>query len=264
MSSRTETARAAARFRWPAGRRAAVSITFDDARPSQLDRGLPILDALGIRATFYVSLTAAEARIDEWRGAASRGHEIGNHTASHPCSGHFKFSRHNALEDYTIDRMRRDILDANAQLEALFGTPPVTFAYPCGQTFVGRGESQRSYVPLVAGHFLVGRRAFDEAPNDPVCCDLAHAMGMDMDCADWPSVKQLIDKSVDEGRWLILLGHEVGDAGRQVTPAHTLEKLCRHCNDPKNDIWIDTVAAVGSYIDRQRRITSTTNGPTSE
>ena len=43
------------RERWFPGRaKAAVSVTFDDARPSQLDRGIPILDRHGVRGTFYV------------------------------------------------------------------------------------------------------------------------------------------------------------------------------------------------------------------
>ena len=33
------------KFRWPKGRHAAVSITFDDARPSAVEVGVPILDA---------------------------------------------------------------------------------------------------------------------------------------------------------------------------------------------------------------------------
>ncbi|HXW78607.1 MAG TPA: hypothetical protein VEJ84_03865, partial [Acidimicrobiales bacterium] len=37
-----------------AGRRFAVSLSFDDARPSQLEVAVPILDRAGARATFYV------------------------------------------------------------------------------------------------------------------------------------------------------------------------------------------------------------------
>jgi hypothetical protein len=31
-------------FRWPDGKRAAISLTFDDARFSQISQGMPILD----------------------------------------------------------------------------------------------------------------------------------------------------------------------------------------------------------------------------
>src|SRR5579871_5110270 len=118
-------------FQWPAGTRAAVSLTFDDARPSQLDRGLPILDAHGVKATFYVTPANVERRVDAWAQAAGEGHEIGNHTLSHPCSGNFFWARANALEDYTLNRMDADLAAANARVEELLGITPQTFAYPC-------------------------------------------------------------------------------------------------------------------------------------
>jgi peptidoglycan/xylan/chitin deacetylase (PgdA/CDA1 family) len=42
-------------FPWPAGKRAAISLSFDDARQSQVDVGLPLLDRYGDKATFYLS-----------------------------------------------------------------------------------------------------------------------------------------------------------------------------------------------------------------
>ena len=54
-------------MQWPNGKRAAVSLSFDDARSTQLDQGLPILNACGVKATFYVSFPPFERRIDEWR-----------------------------------------------------------------------------------------------------------------------------------------------------------------------------------------------------
>ena len=39
---------------WPEGKKTALSLTFDDARLSQVDQGLPLLDAYGVKATFYV------------------------------------------------------------------------------------------------------------------------------------------------------------------------------------------------------------------
>jgi len=62
---------------WPEGKRAAVSLTFDDARPSQIDTGLPLLEKLGVRATFFVSPNNLEKRLEGWKRAAAQGHEIG-------------------------------------------------------------------------------------------------------------------------------------------------------------------------------------------
>ena len=152
------------------------------------------------------------------------------------------------LEDFTLDRMERDLLDANEKIHDLVGVRPSTFAYPCGQTFIGRGERQQSYVPLVARHFLIGRGGFDEAPNDPFYCDPAMITGLELDDVDWDQARDLIEMAVEQGRWLVLFGHEIGQGGRQVVIAETLEKLCQYCRDPQNGIWIDTVATIGRHV----------------
>ncbi len=170
-----------ATFAWPNGARGAVSLSFDDARLSQIDVGLAILDAHGVRASFYISPDNLRQRADGWRRAAAAGHEIGNHTMSHPCSGNFPWSRHNALEDYTLERMEDELLRANGMIKGAVGTTPQTFAYPCGQTFVGRGERAQSYVPLIHKHFLAGRAFQTEVPNDPAFCDLPHLGAFDGD-----------------------------------------------------------------------------------
>ena len=235
-------------FQWPSGKRAAISLTFDDARESQLDHGVPILNGAGVKATFYVSLPAFERRLADWKQALAEGHEIGNHTLNHPCSGNFRFSRSRALEGYTLEKMEDELTSANERLEKLAGIRPATFAYPCGQTFVGRGEACESYVPLVARHFRVGRGFKAESPNNPHCMDLAQAMGMDLDGVRFSYVKELIDRAIDDSAWLILVGHEVGVAGRQCVYADTLMAVCEFAAAPANGLWIDTAAAIGEFI----------------
>jgi peptidoglycan/xylan/chitin deacetylase (PgdA/CDA1 family) len=144
-------------FVWPHGARAAVSLSFDDARLSQVDIGVPILDQHGVRATFYLSPQRIPERQVAWQRAVAAGHEMGNHTVSHPCSGNFPWSRANALEDYTLERFEREVLDANDDIAQALGVSPVTHAYCCGQKFVGRGGSLRSTVPVIARHFVAGQ-----------------------------------------------------------------------------------------------------------
>jgi len=239
-------------FAWPEGKRAVISLTFDDARLSQVDRGIPILDEYGVKATFYVSIQSLEKRLDGWKKAVAAGHEISNHTLRHPCTGNFSWSREKALENYTLKEMARELDEANAAVERLVGVRPATFAYPCGQKFVGRGTAVKSYVPLVAERFVVGRGAFDEVANDPAFCDLAQATGIDLDGLDFEQAKQLVDEAAAEGRWLIFFGHEIGESGRQTTLVATLEALCKYARDPANGLWMDTVEAVGRYILEQR------------
>jgi len=61
---------------------AAVSLTFDDARPVHLDIAVPELDKRQLRGSFFVTVSKL-TRMDDWRKAALQGHEIGNHSVSH-------------------------------------------------------------------------------------------------------------------------------------------------------------------------------------
>lgn len=240
------------RFRWPEGKRVAVSLSFDDARLSQVDVGMPLLDKYGVKGTFYVSPRAMEQRLEGWRKAAASGHEIGNHTTSHPCTVNYPFTSKNALEDYTIPRMEKELDGASAEIERLLGVKPVTFAYPCGQKFVGRGVDVKSYVPVAAKRFLVCRGWLDEGPNDPAACDLAQTLAMGADGLTFEQMRGLAAGAAAQRGWLVFAGHEIGKSGQQTTQAAVLEQFLRYAGDPANGIWLDTVQAIGKYIQTQR------------
>jgi peptidoglycan/xylan/chitin deacetylase (PgdA/CDA1 family) len=242
-------------FKWPSGKRAAISLSFDDARLSQIDLGIALLEKYGIKATFFVSPATVKERLPGWKKAVSLGHEIGNHSMSHPCTANYEFSAQNALEGYTLARMAKELDDANAEVERLLGVKPVTFAYPCGQKFVGRGLEVKSYVPLVAARFLVGRGYLDEAATDPNVCDLAQTMGVGFDALTSKQIMDLVTDATKSGRWLIFVGHEIGKPVGQTTDIIALEELLKFAQDPANGIWIDTVEAVGKYVQKQRSAT---------
>ncbi|MGE5294553.1 MAG: polysaccharide deacetylase family protein [Solirubrobacterales bacterium] len=243
----------ATRFAWPEGKRAAVCLTFDDARPSQVDVGVPILNEYGMRATFYVSPQRVPERLDAWKKAVVDGHEIGNHSVRHACTGNFSWSREKALEDYTLAQMAAELDQANEQIGKLLGVHPVTFAYPCGQKFVGRGEHARSYVPVVAERFAAGRGWRDESANDPAFCDPAQLMALELDGLTFEQLKKLVDAAAEKGTWLVLAGHEIGVEGPpQTTRTDTLRAFCEYARDPKNGLWVDTVANVTRYVAEHR------------
>ena len=237
---------------WPEGKRMALSLSFDDGRVSQVDTGLALFRKHGIKVTFFLQGNQVEKRLDGWRQAVADGHEIGNHSMTHPCTGNYEFSRHNALEDYTLQMMDKQLEATNAQISRLLGVQPKTFAYPCGQKFVGRGWRTKSYVPLIAKRFLVGRGYLDEAANDPEFCDLAQALGTPFDDIDFEQMLKPIEQAANQGRWIIFVGHEIGERGYQVTDTKALDALCDYAKDPANGIWLGTVAEIGAYI-RQHR-----------
>ncbi len=243
-------------FKWPNGKRAALTLSFDDGRNSQVDIGIPVFDQYGVKATFVVVPSNAEKRVDKWKRAALNGHEIGNHTVQHPCSGNFSWSRERALENYTMEKMRKELVDANRQLETLLGVKSTVFAYPCGSTFIGRGTNTKSYVPLIAELFVAGRGWLNETPNDPSFCDLAQLTGMEMDGKDFEQILPLIENAKGTGAWLVLAGHEIGGSGGQTTRVEMLRRLIEYVQDPTNGIWIAPMGEIARYVQNQRNIST--------
>lgn len=62
----------------------AVALTFDDGPGEETPRILELLKASGARATFFLCGANVERHPELARRIAAEGHEIGNHTYSHP------------------------------------------------------------------------------------------------------------------------------------------------------------------------------------
>lgn len=241
-------------FQWPEGKQMALSLTFDDARFSQVDKGIPLLNKHQVSGTFYVSPAAMLERADEWKEAVEAGHDIGNHTLVHPCSGNFPWARHKALEDYTLDKMAQELDSASRLIHQVLGIWPAAFAYTCGQTYVGRSVDTRSYVPLVAERFESGRNWMNEGPNDPAYCDLARLNGTELDGLSFAEALILIEQAREQGAWLVFAGHEMDEGGRQTALLSTIDSICRYALDPANGIWIGNVSEIARYIRKQRKL----------
>ena len=141
------------------GKQCAVVLTYDDATDFHLDNVIPVLDSLGLRATFYVPGSSASIyeRMDEWREAAQKGHELGNHTIYHPCHGKSKNRKwvrpDYDLDNYTISRFINEIKVNNTLLKAIDGKTVRTFAYTCGDTSIG----DSSFIDLLKDYFIAAR-----------------------------------------------------------------------------------------------------------
>ena len=66
----------------------AVTIGFDDGDLTQVQNAVPLMNARGLRGTFFVVTCdiSCENQVtwDQWRQVAAQGHEIGSHTVTHP------------------------------------------------------------------------------------------------------------------------------------------------------------------------------------
>lgn len=102
-----------------------VWLTIDDG-PS--DETRPILDALdahGAKATFFLVGTRAARRPELVREILQRGHQIGNHSHSHPARWFWALGP---------SRMRREIADTQRVLTEIAGTPPRWFRAVVGMS----------------------------------------------------------------------------------------------------------------------------------
>lgn len=247
------TAQSQKSFTWPDGKEAAVSLTFDDGRGSQVTKGLDLLNEFHTKATFYVMPSAIEKQLEGWKKVVKSGHEIGNHSLTHPCTGNYVWARSNALEEYTTQKMNADLVESNRLIQQLLGVTPRSFAYPCGQKFVGRGKDTKSYVPVVAALFQSGRGFMDESLNDPQFCDFAQLAGVESDGKDFEEILDRINEAKKNHQWLVLAGHEISSEGPQTTRMVMLRKLLAYANDPANGIWIAPVGTVANYVDERRK-----------
>ncbi|TMO54727.1 polysaccharide deacetylase family protein [Pseudoalteromonas phenolica] len=233
----------------------AISLSFDDARKSQVDVGIPLLNKHDVKATFYLMPYHMQGKEQQWKLAAKAGHEIANHTSSHLCTGNFRWLRKQdkGLEQSNLSFLKEDIKHAQQYIKTHTGVDANGFAYPCGQTFVGRGTEVKSYVPLIAETFSYGRTWNDETANDPFYYDQAQIRAFSMDGKTFSELKALIEQAKFDNAWIVLAGHEVGEKGPYTVDRIALQQLIEYIKDPSNEFWLATVSDVNEYINRKTK-----------
>lgn len=132
------TSAAAEPFTWPGGRRAAIVLTYDDGLASQLDVAAPQLAKAGLRGTFFLNGDSRPTNVSRWRRLAEAGHELGNHSAFHPCPRDaFPMDPQFNSERYTTAGMLREIAVMNTLLYAIDGKRDRTYSVPCSVSLAG-------------------------------------------------------------------------------------------------------------------------------
>ena len=245
------------RFPWPGDCAGAISLTFDDGRSSQLKIAVPRLNELGLRATFYLTPHEDYDReLAPWREVADAEHELGNHTVNHPCACNHRLTNgadRLVLEDLTLADMEIEVTKASQRLRALVPQQrDLSFAYPCYQSFVGRGLRRQSYVPVVVRHCIAGR-GLGEIPfaNDPYRCDLAYVWSWPCERMRAAELIGLAEQAVDRGHWGIMVFHGVNDGSLPVAEVDLIGLLTFLARQ-SDRIWTAPVADVARWIADRR------------
>jgi len=113
------------------GRRA-IALTFDDGPSPATPALLDVLAGYGIPATFFQIGGNAAAFPDIARAVAAAGHEIGNHSQTHP---NFALERPSFIE--------REFALAQKAIAGVTGTAPTLLRAPYGVRWFGFREMQR-------------------------------------------------------------------------------------------------------------------------
>lgn len=236
------------------GKKAAVVLTYDDALNVHLDNVIPALDSLSLKGTFYLTASsdAARNRIKDWRVAAGKGHELGNHTLYHPCDaggpGMSWVKPEYDLSKYSLGRIQDEIKMCNAFLKSIDGRDKRTFAFTCGHKKVAEGE----FIQTLSDDFVAARavrhemHSFDEQKLlDIDCYSMVEQTGQQM--------IELVKQAKQSGKLLVFLFHGVGGEHALNVSSQAHSELLHYLKEQQSDIYIDTMLNVAEHIRHMKK-----------
>lgn len=196
---------------WPDQAQGALSLTFDDAYPSQAAVAMPLLEAHGFRGTFYLIVDRLfqrgkyeglpSAPLADWQAGFRRGHEMGSHTWTHV-----------GLDTVSAARMQEELRAAKEALEALFpGAPVTSLAYPFS-------EADEAVMQEAARYYLTGRLGPPPAGappyNDPATAELIGLRAFFLCTGEDPQQwNEAAERTRQGGGWLVEALHPIDEEG---------------------------------------------------
>jgi sialate O-acetylesterase len=230
------------------GKKCAVVLTYDDAINQHLDNAIPVLDSLGLKATFYITAfsSSMQARMSEWKKLAARGYELGNHTLYHPCiggKGREWVRPEYDMNNYTVQRMIDETRMTNLFLQALDGKTKRTFAFTCGDMKIG----DSSFMNAMKNDFVAARAVRNQMHK----INEVDLYNVDCYLVNGETAAQMIEwvkKAMETNSLLVILFHGVGGGnGLNVEiPAH--REFLRFLKKNEKDIMIAPMITVAEYV----------------
>ncbi len=246
-------------FTWPHGAKAAVNLSYDDALNSQLDIAIPALDKYQLKGTFYVTIAGStlSARLEDWRTAATTGHELANHSIFHQCSrtgpGRDWVAIDKDLDRLSAEHMQEQVRVASAYLHAVDGKTERTYTPPCIDLKAGG----TNYVDGLRTDFVAIRAQGGGVTNNMWQLD-PYAVGVDFPSD--VSGEQLIARvkeAAHKGTMVNFTFHGVGGDHMSVSKeAH--DQLLAYLAANRAIYWTDTFINIMKHVKQeQAKATST-------
>jgi peptidoglycan/xylan/chitin deacetylase (PgdA/CDA1 family) len=220
---------------------AAVSLTFDDARPAQLDVVVPELNRHHLHATFFV-IVSKLTRLDDWRRAQAQGHEIGNHSVTH---------EHPEVLTQASEEI--EVEDAKKFLDSNFNSNVVIFAYPYAELSPGLVFWVKKYDFAARSWHGNSNFPYITADVEPDWYDLPSQPAYTK--YDAAVYKSWIDKAFAVHAWTIFQIHGIGDpsTGFEPIPTNTFLSLLDYLTaEEARGLWVAPFGTVAAYLRAQK------------
>jgi peptidoglycan/xylan/chitin deacetylase (PgdA/CDA1 family) len=229
------------------GKKCAVVLTYDDAISQHLDNAIPVLDSLGLKATFYLTAYFARERIDDWKKVAAKGYELGNHTLFHPCVGD-KPGREFVpadykLNNYTVKRMVDEVRMTNVFLQALDGKTKRTFAFTCGDMKIG----DSAFIDKLKNDLVAARAVRNEMHK----INEVDLYNVDCYMVNNNTAEQMIEwvkKAMETNSLLVILFHGVGGGNSLDVSLQAHRQFLSYLKQNEKDIMIAPMIEVAQHI----------------
>ena len=236
------------------GKQCTVVLTYDDALEVHLDNAIPGLDSLGLKGTFYLSAAfpGFKNRMEDWRKAGRKGHELANHSMFHPCVGdgpgrEWVNADYN-LSRYSVRRMTDEIHMNNVVLNLLDGRTQRTFAYPCGDMTAGGV----SYVNDIKGDFVAARGTKSEIITDIKNIDLYNVSSYVVSNHTGEALINLVKDTMKQNGLIVFMFHGVGGGHNINVDLKAHQQLLHYLKENEKTIQITTFIDVVEQIARYK------------
>jgi len=237
-----------------AGFKAAMSYTFDDSQPSQIDH-YPQLKAQRVRVTYYINPVANwyPGFDATWKDAIAQGSEIGNHTTHHCRAAELTDNDASTCKD-GLANAGAEFDDTTNYIRTKLGQSGVwTAAYPFGDLDYCRAAASRF---LVARGVWPGMVGPGTAGGDALNLPLSGLPGGDPLLA----FNTATDKALSQGRWVIHLFHTLLPTRQDWGGGQNIDVVTANMayNKSLGTVWMDSVVNIGAYWRDQQLLQAAT------
>lgn len=219
-------------------------MTYDDAAPTHRTQVAQALQEYGMRGTFYVDLRADLLENAEgWRSVAQQGHELGNHSAFHPCRMDGLLDWLDDcfnLCDYTPERFRTELDLANRVLRLIDGQSVRSYGATCGCTTIGRGANERQVGDILSKLFIGTRgRATNQVIDIDTDIDLQNIGCIEAHDISLLDLTSYVESARSSGGWAVFMFHGIGKGTHPLyLESDVHEQFLAHLRQLSGTVWV--------------------------